>query len=639
VIIEGEVFYMHVVKAGQTLYSICKAYDISEDLVVKENPGSEVSLRIGQLLKIPVNRNKELSPTPYTPTDTTLIMHVVKPGETMFSISKYYNVSITDLEKCNPLVINYEIKTGQVIYIPRKKTEEVKVNFISHKVKRRETIYGISKKYNISEDMLKQYNPELLKGFPRHGEILKIPVPGIIAKSPINDGSERKDTIPGFEITSYDTVKIAGNYSYYLDSLPEISGRAFNVAYLIPFNYRPFDEIIQEEAEMKVKDDIINLDHTSNPNDQMLSSRNFLEFLEGSLLAIDSLKNEGISVNVFVFDTKKSPTRIREIINQPQFRKMDLIIGPFYSYEVEIVSEFSRLNRVPMISPLSGELGPIQYNPFFFQLNTGYKTEYERMADYISGFRDKNIVFIHAVDSLELFKYNFLKENLLNKFSLQSPDDSVSIKEVVYDLSAKTNFLQELQLVLAKDTANLVVIPETDEAFVSTVMSQLYFQLKNCNITVLGMPHWNAFQNIDFMYFHKLSLSYFTPYYFNYDSANVKHFLKDFRKTYYAEPVTLTKKGGSYAFIGYDLSYHFLKSISKYGKRFILHLNNNSGHELMNSFYFVPVSEAGGFENRSLMLVKFTENLEIHAEPYAVAVPVTVVDSSVIPAEPVPLEY
>jgi hypothetical protein len=152
------------------------------------------------------------------------------------------------------------------------------------------------------------------------------------------------------------------------------------------------------------------------------------------------------------------------------------------------------------------------------------------------------------------------------------------------------------------------------------------------------MPHWSTFQNIDFQYYHKLNLSYFTPYYYSYESPDVKHFLKDYRKTFYSEPVTLNKKGGSYAFLGYDLSYYFLKLMNDYGKRFLLHLDTQQGLELMNSFRFVPVGSDGGFENRSLMLVKYNENMDVTASPYEIAVPTETPDTSVIPTESIPIE-
>ena len=55
VVIEGNVYYVHVVKPGQTLYSISKAYNVTEKEITIENPGITSNLSIGQVLKIPAN--------------------------------------------------------------------------------------------------------------------------------------------------------------------------------------------------------------------------------------------------------------------------------------------------------------------------------------------------------------------------------------------------------------------------------------------------------------------------------------------------------------------------------------------------------------------------------------------------------
>lgn len=624
VVIEGKVYFLHVVKPGQTLYSISRAYLVPEADVIRENPGSDAGLQIGQVLKIPVSDVKEILPaeTTVTPEGENL-SHTVSAGETVFSIAKKYGLTIEDVEKSNPSIVNNQISVGQVLLIPRKKTTVQTIDFITHKVRRKETIYGIARMHSISEETLKEYNPELDRKLPRPGQTLRIPV---IHKQEqaaiIIPVQEKLDTIiPGFKVLAYDTLKIAGNYSYYLDSLPEIDRRSLNIAYLLPFSYKPFVPAPPDVEKPKDKDNRTNPVPEENPNDQMLSSRNFLEFLEGSLLAIDSLKNVGVDVNVYIYDTHKSPEITRAIINSSDFRKMDLIIGPFYSYNVEIVSEYAKRNHIPLISPLSGDDNLVASNPFMFQLNPGYKAEFDRMADYVSRFHDKNIVLLHGADSSQLQQYAFLKNEMSIRLASATSPDTQRVTELVYDYNKKENLIHELQKVLSRDKENLLVIPETSEAFVTTVVTQLYFQLKNYRIEVVGMPHWNAFQNIDFIYFHKLALTFFTPYYFSYDSANIKHFLKDYRNTYYSEPVTLTKKGGVYAFLGYDISFNFIKLMDKYDKKFILHLNDPVSHELMNDFHFVPLGAEGGFENRSLVLVKFFENLDIMAEPYEIAVP------------------
>ncbi|MCB8995238.1 MAG: LysM peptidoglycan-binding domain-containing protein [Bacteroidales bacterium] len=639
VVIEGQVYFLHVVKAGQTLYSISKAYNVSENQIVKDNPGADKGLQIGQMLKISAKPGPEpVKLIVAQPQDTTYLQHVVKQGETMYSIARAYNMTVSDLQDLNPQVVNNELSIGQVILIPRNTQTEINEEFTNHKVKRKETVYGISRMYGISEDMLKQYNPELLERSPKTGQILKIPSQKMIQALDSRIETVGKDTLQFFDMQSYDTVQIASNYAFYLDSLPRIQGRTFNVAYLIPFNYHPPEQVMPADVENVLNDDVSSTSQGYNPDDQMLDSRNFLEFMEGSMLAIDSLKNEGISVNVFFFDTKKSPTRVRQILSSRDFNKMDLIIGPFYSFNIEIVSEFSLEHRIPMISPLSGEMNSLEKNPYLFQLNPGYRTEYDCIADYSAGMKGSNIVVIRALDSLNLYKYNYLKEKLVRRLNMLNPSDSTTFSEIVYDYASKMNLLGNLQNTLSSTRPNLVIVPETDEAFVTTVVTQLYFQLKNYNISVIGMPHWSTFQNIDFLYFHKLGLSYFTPYYFSYDSSDVKHFLRDYRNTFYAEPVTMSKKGGSYAFLGYDLSYYFLKSIDTYGKRFILHLNESFGLELMNDFRFEPVGGAGGFENHSLMLVKYLPNLEIKANPYIIKIPLPVLESQPDSLEIVPTD-
>jgi LysM repeat protein len=647
VILEGKIFYLHPVKPGQTLYSICAAYNVPETLVVKENPGSDLNLQVGQVLKIPANVQKEsvapVVPPVFAPADTLPGKHEVKKGETMFSIAKFYNVTLSDLDMANPGVVNHEISVGQYLNIPgnkpagnmvqpehisekpaevtgndevfEEKRDSIQGDFIYHRVRRRETVYGICRMYGITEDVLKNYNPELATGGLKNGQNLKIPVIPEAGKTAETHPSKTNDTIGVYTEQPYDTISISNNYSYFLDSMPAVSDRDFNVAYLIPFNFRENDTIAPVKRDVRARDENINSDVTEDPNDQMLSSRNFIEFLEGSLLAVDSLKNEGMSVNVFVYDTRRNTDRINEILSSDEFRKMNLIIGPFYSFEVELVSQYAKARHIPLVSPLSAELGPVQSNPLLLQMNPGYKTEFEQLSEYIAGFSDQNIIFIRGTDSLEIPRIRFLKDQLKEKLGSFNLPDSMVFREVVYEIASRANLSADIQKVLSNDKPNLVVVPETDEALVSTVVTQLFFQLKNCEINLVGLPHWNTFQNIDFSYFHKLNLTYLTPYYFTYDSPYIKHFLRDYRNTFYAEPVTLTKKGGSYAILGYDISYHFLKSIGMHGRRFLLHLNDDNGLELMNNFRFYPVGNGGGFENRSLVLVKFHPDLSISSEP------------------------
>ena len=154
VIIEGNVYYLHIVKAGQTLYSISKAYNLKEFEIEKENPGVTSGLKIGQVLKIPMTTIAEM-PETHKQDSTDYIRHIFQKGETLFSLSRQYKTNLEDVLKMNPDIDPSSIKEGQIIYFPKSVTEKTVEDFFFHKVRRKETLYSISRQYEISLMILK----------------------------------------------------------------------------------------------------------------------------------------------------------------------------------------------------------------------------------------------------------------------------------------------------------------------------------------------------------------------------------------------------------------------------------------------------------------------------------------------------
>ena len=115
--------------------------------------------------------------------------HIVEPKETIFGLSKKYNVTVEEIQAVNPEIQKEGLKTGQVVVIPSAKKEpsvsivnstkesEIKdkvEEFIKHKVEPKETLYGLSKKYNVSVDEIKQKNEAVLQNGLQIGQILII---------------------------------------------------------------------------------------------------------------------------------------------------------------------------------------------------------------------------------------------------------------------------------------------------------------------------------------------------------------------------------------------------------------------------------------------------------------------------------
>jgi LysM repeat protein len=611
VIIDGKVYTLHVVKPGQTLYSIANAYGVDKKNIAIENPGVYAGIRIGQVLKIP-DEVPEIKQDIYSGIDTSkFILYPLKENESVFSLSSRFNVPLSEIEKANPDLDYSKLQIGQIILIPKTKliiSDNSYQNYETYKVRRKDTFYSLTRKFNVSEEALKALNPELQWGGLKAGQLIKIPNEKIaeVVNEPLPLDSA--STLNPYSEAFIDSLEVLSLYDYDAD-LKSYNGKELNVAYLIPFNYyMESDTIISDnEDDNAMKEESV-------VDDNFPKAVNFLEFMEGSLLALDSVNRSGLKLNVNFYDTRKSPTRVREILASDSFRDVDLIIGPFYSWNVEIVSEYSRENKIPLISPFYAERELTESNPYLFQLNPSYIAEYDLAASYLAEKFEYNYVFIYNSDSLELPKIEYFKNSLFSELEKHTHFENILLKEIVYDNAAKAKLSADLEQSLSKDKKNIVIVPESDEAFTSIVVSQLFFQLGKFDIEVFGMPQWSQFENAEFNYYHPLNLQYLTPYYFSYDDENILNFLKLYKKSYFAEPSMNTRKGCPYAFLGFDATYSFLEIISRYNRSFIRHLDDMPENSVMPKMNFIKTKPWGGFENNELRLVIYHDDYSISVE-------------------------
>ncbi len=183
VVIDGKTFIMHTVKGGETLYSIGKHYGVEAVLILNNNPQLLFGLKAGDILKIPVTTQDQISALddPGRMPDR-LLDHEVKRRETLYSVSRKYGVTIDDILNFNPGL--GQLRRGDNIRIPQwdKKSvdfdpavvaETGKQEFYLHEVVAGETFFAISRKYGIPVQQLQEANPEVPVLKP--GIKLKIP--------------------------------------------------------------------------------------------------------------------------------------------------------------------------------------------------------------------------------------------------------------------------------------------------------------------------------------------------------------------------------------------------------------------------------------------------------------------------------
>ncbi|MEN2415254.1 C40 family peptidase [Flavobacterium mesophilum] len=189
-------YIKHKISKGENITVIAKKYGVKPKDIIEANPNAPKILKLNSVLLVP-NNNKSvaLKPadtkvTPLQPSDKVEVAnsdsHEVQSKETLWGISKKYNVSVDDLKKANPSIDTEGLKIGQKINIPSntaivaeksietpEKLNEVEVVV---EVQPKETKYAIAKKYGITVAELEKQNP-FIKGKLPVGYVLKLKIP------------------------------------------------------------------------------------------------------------------------------------------------------------------------------------------------------------------------------------------------------------------------------------------------------------------------------------------------------------------------------------------------------------------------------------------------------------------------------
>ncbi len=607
VVIGGDVYYIHVVQKGQTLYSISRAYGVTEQDIAAANPNVVLEvIKPGQVLKIPVvTKAPELSENYFGLTKKDFIYHKVRSKETVYSLSKRYNVSKEIIYKFNPDAEN-GLQVDQEIKIPKKRVlEEIEKlppekndNFIYYKLKPKDTLYSLSLKYGVSVADIINSNEQLRWG-PKAGQIIRIPKTPTALQDSLRQArmdSLRLDSLKSAFLLSPEQCDSISAYN---------KKQTLNVAVLMPF-FSDYYEQIPEEPDMEEPD-------TSLPPPKPVlaqdinKGRNMLEFYEGMLVAVDSLKKTGLNINLMTYDTKRDTNVVKQILSQFEYVKPDLMIGPVYPEELNVAAKFAKENQINIVSPLSASEEALNNNPYVYKVVPSLDDELFLSSEYLAGFYQDNIVMLHNLDSTDRKEIEEFKKDLFFHLSGDSTLYDAIYKEVRYNDTLNVN----LEHSLSADRKNIVFVMSNDEAYVSDVLTNLNTDLKHYDITVFGLPSWQNFEKIKMEYFHNLEVTIYTPFYVNYSDTLTNRIVHRFRELYDYEPYRKTSKGYTYGYLGYDVAWYFMRATQLFGNSCKSCIGYFHPHMILSDYDFTSKDFNNGHENTSLSLIQYQKNFKI----------------------------
>jgi len=578
----NEKFYLHQVNKDETLYSISKAYKVSVEDILKHNDLKD-GLKEGQKIKIAVPDAAETTTVLHEEQDTIApegyVYHRVEKGETLYRIMFNYQVKLEDLEKCNPDLTS-NIAPGQLILIPTKE-KRIAVqaalkydSLTTYKLKKRDNYYRLEKKFKLNQQQLEQLNPQLKTLGIQKGMEINVPY------------LKETKVIPEFAPIQLDSVKPKEFYNnpdeiIHRQCKPIVYNRhIYKIGFLIPL-YANLDKEIRVENDYLIK--------KSNE----YKSFRFVEFLQGAMLAIDSLEKLGFKTEVYVWDTQAKESQIDSIVQLEDFKQLDLLIGPFYSKNVKRVRTAASVNHIKLVDLFSSSFIATDSLTDHFILKPNEQSNYNALVKYIGdSIPNYRISIIHQSRDKELARLGKLKKALYANYS--GIDTNMIF---VYDY--KNGGMSKLMSELSSTSDNIIFNLVDDEARVSNFLRQLNLKKKDISIIVMAQDkHWSKYKTLELDYLSALRYTCAIDYHVNYsDSISVIPFDQKFYNTNKRIP-------GKLGYVGYDLAWYFGSALFSYGTNFSTCFNQINIEGMHSNFIFTEIRE-GVYRNKAVRVIQY----------------------------------
>lgn len=574
VVIDGQKFYLHTVEKGQTLYGISKAYSVDIETIEKYNPGVIEGIKVGNSLKIPIVELSVDENIEEHRDEVNFIYHIVKRKETVYSLTKQYGITEEEFFEYNPEVKEKGLKTGNEIMIPRKQAStEYKYDFNEHvrdttkyyyhKIKEGETLFSLSRDYEITRYELKKANPDLDWNKLKLGQEVAIPIENL---NLISWPDSAKDST---ELEFTDSI-VTSN-----DSL--------KVLILFPFNIFANNKQLYNQS-------LYDKELAFLPLSEIM-----LDFYAGILIALDSLKNTDTVLSLRIEDIGTDTVLLSRLLEEDEIKENNVIIGPVFSDQISLVSrEFGKNTLI--INPFTEcNLVELSYGKLYV---TPPEQEYYRFVSEYCASSDSNqyLIISDRIDD----RVETINNELVEAFE-ERDKETPSIKKLAF-VEGEVKTLQNL---MSESLNNVVIIPAHSEPYVARIMSKLS-QVEDVRIQLIGYENWTNYGSIQSGYFSKLNFTYASQYNIDYSNPKIRDFVLNYREVFQTEPT-------KYGFLAYDI----IISLSKLYSLNISIINGESPeylsiNGLASSYEFYPYVPGGAIVNTRLYLYSLRENFSLN---------------------------
>ncbi|MBR7017830.1 MAG: ABC transporter substrate-binding protein [Prevotella sp.] len=374
-----------------------------------------------------------------------------------------------------------------------------------HKVKKKETIYGIAKDYGLTEEELRKANPEMLDPNYklRKGDYIFIPFP-----------TPKPTTAT--QVTQQPSA-IAS----------DLKNRAIRVGIMLPLHDVDGD------------------------------GRRMVEYYRGILMACNDLKREGISTDIKAWNVNIDAD-IRQTLLQNGADQCDIIFGPLYTKQMDAISSFVKTYGIKLVIPFSINGNHVADNENIFQV---YQSPEELNEAAVFAFMDRfsqhNLVLVDCND-----------KNSNKGMFTSAIRKSLEDKKINYHVTNLTNSDETFARAFSLDKPNVVVLNTGRSPELNTVLAKLDVLTNNnkgITVSLFGYNDWLLYEKYNLEKFYKYDTFVPTHYYYNTVASRTQELENAYRKWFGTSMMNALPR---FALTGYDQATFFLRGMHTVGKGF-----------------------------------------------------------------------
>lgn len=544
-------------------------YGVKADKIMEANPVLSEGLKTGQTVLIPIPGETATQPTPTVETSK----YKVKKGETLYGLSRKFDTTVDELIRLNPVLGESSLQKGQIIMVPGKSEEPVTVVDTNPNDQNNVPNPFVMDTVNVDEETKEVVKVEFNDSIVEHTVMAHETMYSISKRFMVPIETILKEN--GLSSTSLSEGQVL-KIRLKQERINKLTIKPVPPKY-DPNGSDPIEFEVKERYKIAVFLPFF-LDHGKGYSKYV--SNVSTQFYMGMTMAIDTLESMGLNADIHYFDTKRDSATVLKVLNSPEFSNTDLVIGPFFPNTQKLIAEHCKQNAIRMVVPVSCETSMMEGNRLVYAAIPSDITLMRRLGEYVANN--------HTTDRVMLVKPK--KEEDMPMY--EAFRDAYNNAETQGSKAALNETTQEsVKNLMTTRSDNIIIMPTNNryhaDKFVSTV-SRSDFRARKNGIYIYGTKDWVDFESINNDFKNRYNFRYASSTFRDYYTELMIDVNRNFRERYSTDM-------GKFAVQGYDI-------LLEMGSHFFL--EDAPVNLLANDFDLQQISAYDGYENNHVFIIE-----------------------------------